>query len=247
VLRAKGFHLLLGQSGPTPATEHALIATFLARRPDGLFLHGDRYSPLTRRLLVNAAIPVVEGANLRDDPIDMMVSFSNYDAAREMTRHLLQRGHRRIGFVSAFPQHNDRARARRRGYVAALKDAGIAVRDKRMISTSLGFREGGDALLQLLTRDRRLDAIFLAGDVLAAGALFECQRAGIRVPHDLAIAGFDDQDISAQTSPRLTTVHVPRPDIGRISAELIVARLEGRQDVPRRVDVGFDIAVREST
>jgi LacI family transcriptional regulator, gluconate utilization system Gnt-I transcriptional repressor len=246
-LQAKGFHLLLGQSGTTRESEHALISTFLARRPDGFFLHGDRYAPQTRRLLENAGIPVVEGANLRDNPIDMLVSFSNFDASRAMVRHLLERGRRRIGFVSSDPRSNDRARARRKGYLSALAEAGVVVRNEWMRVATLGFGQGGEAIAALLAADRRLDAVFLAGDVLAAGALFECQRRGLRVPGDVAIAGFDDQEISAATCPRLSTVHVPRPEIGRLAAEMIVARLQGSAEVPRRVDVGFEIRVREST
>lgn len=246
-LQAKGFHLMLGQSGATPQTQHALISTFLARRPDGFFLHGNRCAPETRRMLVQAGIPIVEGANLRDDPIDMLVSFSNFDAAKALTRHLIDRGYRRIGFASPPWRHNDRARARRRGYIAALADAGLAVSERRIVETPLGFREGGEALRALLERDKRLDACFLAGDVLAAGALFECHRSGRRVPDDMGIAGFDDQDIASATSPQITTVHVPRQEIGRIAAEMILARIDGRADVDRRVDVGFDIRVRQST
>jgi len=247
VLRAQGYHLLLGQSGASPVEERSLIQTFLARRPDGLFIHGGLYSPEVRALLLKAGIPIVEAGNLRKHGLDMVVSYSNYAAAEAMTSHLVERGRRRIAFVSASRRDNDRAQARARGFAAALKRHGLAEDPRLVLETSLGLRQGAQALLELLAREPALDAVFFSGDVLAAGALFECQRRGWAVPQRLAIAGFDDQEIASQVLPALTTVAVPRAEIGRRAATMLLARLAGQSVEPKIVDIGFTLKIRAST
>ena len=247
VLREHGYHLLLGQSGASPAEERSLIETFLARRPDGLFIHGGLHSPEVRALLAKAGIPIVEAGNLRKQPLDMVVSYSNFAAAEAMTSHLIERGRRRIGFVSAHRRDNDRAQARRRGYSAALQRGGVAEDERLVLETTLGLRQGAEALTELISRAPDLDAVFFAGDVLAAGALFECQRRAWRVPQRVAIAGFDDQEIAAQMSPSLTTIAVPRGEIGRKAAQMLLLRLAGGKAETPTLDVGFRLVVREST
>ena len=92
-----------------------------------------------------------------------------------------------------------------------------------------------------------IDAGFFAGDVLAVGALFECQRRGWAVPGRIAIASFDDLDLLRHAVPAVTTLRIPRQDIGRRSAELLVNRLHGAPPEKVRIDVGFEIVQRESS
>ena len=92
-----------------------------------------------------------------------------------------------------------------------------------------------------------IDACFFAGDVLAVGALFECQRRGWAVPGRIAIASFDDLDLLRHTVPAVTTLRIPRQDIGRRAAELLVNRLHGAARETVRIDLGFEVVQREST
>jgi LacI family gluconate utilization system Gnt-I transcriptional repressor len=101
-------------------------------------------------------------------------------------------------------------------------------------------------LLALLQREPGVDALFCGSDVLALGALLECERQGIRVPDQLAIAGFDDLDIAKHVTPALTTVRIPSREIGHGAAEMLLARLMGRRVSPRVVDLGFEIVPRQS-
>lgn len=246
VLQPRGYHLLLGNSGASLAQERSLIATFLARRPDGMFIHGGPNDPLTRRLLARAEIPLVEAGTLRQDPIDMVVSYSNFAAAKAMAKHVLTTGRRRFGFVSAPTRENDRAMARRRGFLAALKEAGLRLDPTLVVETPHGLAEGGRALNAILDRDPKVDAVFYASDVSAAGGLLECMRRGWPVPERLAISGFDDQAIASQVLPALTTVRVRREEIGRRSAQMILDRIEGKPVNPKVVDVGFELVIRAS-
>lgn len=99
----------------------------------------------------------------------------------------------------------------------------------------------------MVARMPQVDAIFFAGDVLAVGALFEAQRRGWKVPGRIAIAGFDDLDILNHTVPRLTCLKLPRLEIGRRSAELLLDRLRGGEPGRTVVDLGFEIIQRDST
>lgn len=241
-----GYHLLLGASGFSSEEEEVLVRAFLSRRVDALYLQGVTHSEATVRMLRNAGIPVVEGGNLTDNPIDMVVGFGNAEAARTVTRYLLGRGYAPLGYIGAFPLDNDRARDRRRGHELALRAARRASDPSLCVETSLDIDAGAAAMAALLARRPDVRAVFCSADALAVGALYECQRRGIAVPGDVAIAGFDDMPIAGQVVPALTTLRVPRHAIGQRAGEMILARLEGRSVRKRVVDTGYELVVRAS-
>ncbi len=247
VLRANGLHLMIADSGHRLDEEEALVAALLAQRVCGLVLHNTVHSKRVRELVRKAGIPVIETGNLPSDPLDMVVSYSNFEAARAMTNHLGRLGYRKIGFVTLPVRDNDRSRERRRGYLAALKELGLPADPDLILEAPGGFNEGADALVRLMQTHADIDAGFFAGDVLALGALFECQRRGWQVPGRIAIASFDDLDLLRHTVPTVTTLRIPRQEIGRRSAELLVNRLRGAPRERVRIDVGFEIVQREST
>jgi LacI family gluconate utilization system Gnt-I transcriptional repressor len=246
VLRKNGLHLLLGTSGFSTTEEESLIATFLGRRPDGLFLHGCRHTPQARRLLRNAGVPVVETGDLVKRPLDMVVSYSNFDAAKAMTAHLLAKGYRRIGFVSAPVAENDRHLHRWRGYRAALHQHGVLYHPAYFLERPFGLHYGAEALLTTLDRHPDVEAIFFASDVFAVGALLECLRQAWPVPQKVAIAGFGDQEIAREVVPSLSTVRIPREEIGRLAGQMLLDRLQGQAVKRKIVDVGFEIIDRAS-
>lgn len=247
VLRANGMHLMIANSGHRLEDEETAVAAFLAQRVCGLVLHNTRHSKRTRELLERSGVPVIETGNLPDDPIDMAVSYSNYEAACAMTLHLARLGHRKIGFVTLPLRDNDRSEERRRGYFAALQELGLPVDDSLVLEATGGFSEGADALVRLVNAHPDLDAGFFAGEVLAVGALFECQRRGWAVPGRIAIASYDDVDLLRHAVPSVTTLRIPRQEIGQRSAELLVRRLQGAPAEHVKVDLGFEIVQREST
>src|SRR5690349_17501042 len=120
-----GLQMLLGVSGFSARNEERLVQAFLSRRVDALFLTGVTRTEATLRMLEAAGIPVVEAGNLTATPVDMVVGYANVTAARDMTRYLLGKGYRRVGYIGAFPADNDRARDRRLGYEKALRSAKV--------------------------------------------------------------------------------------------------------------------------
>ncbi len=247
VLGEHGYQLLLATSGYSLATESELVAAFLAQRPSGLVITGITHALRTNKLLAQADIPVVETWNLARKHVDMLVGFSNEKATFEMVRALAEAGYRKIGFVCAPIKDNDRALGRRRGYRRAVRKLGLVEDRSLEREAAFSLQNGGLALCDLVQQHPDIEAIFYANDILAAGGLFECARRNWKVPEQLGIAGFDDVDLASQTKPSLTTVRIPRYEIGATAARLILARLAGEKVEQNVLDLGFEIVVRDST
>jgi LacI family gluconate utilization system Gnt-I transcriptional repressor len=247
VLREAGMHLMLANSGYSQDEEEALIGAFIAQRVCGLLLHNTVHTPRALQMIAQSGIPVIETGDFVRNPIDMVVSYSNFSAAREMTLYLARRGYRSIGFVSLLTKHNQRARERRKGYYAALAALGRERNPLLVLEAPPGLTSGADTLVEMVERFPAVDAIFFAGDVLPVGALFEAQRRGWDVPGRIAIAGFDDLDILEHIVPKVTCLQLPRFEIGRRSAELLLQRLRGEDSDAVRLDLGFEVIERETT
>ena len=247
VLREHRFETLIGDSGYQLEGEESLVGAFLGRRADGIVLSNVAHSDAVRRMILRARVPVVETGNLTHDPIDMVVGFSNHAAAHAMIMHLVSRGHRVIGFIGAATRGNPQAADRRRAYDEIVDAHGLARAATLAVECPSEFSAGAAALVRIVERHPDVTAIFAASEVRAIGALLECQRRGWSVPQRIAIAGFNDALMGGFLVPALTTVRVPRHEIGRRAASMIIDRLAGREPPDRTVDVGFEIVVREST
>lgn len=241
---AEGYQLIIGESRYSPEREEALTLALLGRRPDGLVLTGTAHSVRLRDRLKHAGLPVVETWEISDDPIDSIVGFSNFDAGYAMTESLLDWGYRRIAFVGG--PDEARSVARRAGYEACLAARGIGGEPAAAFTEGLSMAAAAATFEALVDRQPDLDAVFFSSDTIAAGALFACQRRGWPVPERIALAGLGDFEIAAQMVPALTTVRVPRYDIGFKAAEMILARLNGSSTKPQTLDLGFEVVRRDS-
>lgn len=246
-LRQHGYHVLLGNSEFDPEDEEVLVTEFLSRRVDGIYLTGSTHTERTRQMLRENAVPTVEIASLPDDPIDMAVGFSNYGAAYAVTRMLAEEGNRNVALFTTFTLNNERQSERRSGYLAAVEEFGLDPDPQLIAEVAMDLKEAANHLRMLLDRRPDVDALFCTGDFIAAGALLEAQRLGIRVPDDLAIAGFDGLEIAENLNPSLTTVQIPRYEIGACAGSMLVDRMSGREISKRVVDMGFEIISRAST
>ncbi len=244
MLRQHGLHLMIANSGHSRREEEEVISTCLRQRPCGLLLHQTSHTPGARELLHRAGIPVVEVGDLARTPIDTVVSYSNYAAAKAMTTHLAARGYRRIAIVTS--PVSDRATKRYHGYRAALGELGLPFSRELRVQRVSGYREGGVAVAELMGRAPAPDAILFSSAASGIGALFECTRRGWSVPSRVAIASVDDTELAAEVVPALTVVRLPRYEIGRRAAEVIIEGLKGEAGGARRIDLGFEIVERES-
>ena len=189
---------------------------------------------------------MVENGNLTADPIDIVVGFSNHAAALAMMVHLVGSGHRTLGFIGAAVAGNPLAEDRRRAYDEAVAAHGLTRAPTLAVQCSSDLEAGATAMVRICERHPDVTAIFAASEVRAIGALLECQCRAWRVTGRIAIAGFNGAGMGAWLVPALTTVRIPREEIGRRAAQMILDRLEGRAIAEAQVDVGFELAVRES-
>ena len=245
-LSLKGYHLLLGETDFDIETEEALLASFIGWRPAGIVVTGTEHTVGTRAMLENSPAPVVELWNLPRRPFDHAVGFSNYDATFRMTEAMHGWGYRRIALMYLDAPNNDRTVDRRAGYRKAVSTLGLPQDPALEVKAGFATKAGREGLRRLLDARPDVDAVLCTSDTLAIGALMEALPLGLRVPQDIAIAGFGDVELAAELTPSLTTVHLPREEIGRRTADVILRRINGTYDGPAVIDCGYHIIRRES-
>ncbi|HEU0223789.1 MAG TPA: substrate-binding domain-containing protein, partial [Paracoccaceae bacterium] len=212
----------------------------LRRRPEAIVVTGGTHTERCRRLLANAGVPVVETWDLPRHPIGHVVGFSNAEAARLMVEHFWELGYRRIGFIGGDASRDTRGLDRRRGFVEALRAHGLE--DGRLVAGGpppITMREGAAAMREMRARWPDVQAVMCVSDLSAFGAMTECQRAGLRVPQDIAIAGFGAYDLAEYAIPPITTVDVGARAIGRHTAETVLRLLGGEHGAAVRLSTSI--------
>jgi LacI family transcriptional regulator, gluconate utilization system Gnt-I transcriptional repressor len=248
MFQPKGFQVMVLNSRYSPLEEERAIVTLLGQHPEALILTDVDQTPYARELLEHAGIPIIQTMSLTDAPIDINIGISQYEAGALATRHLLELGHRRIGALAA--RLDSRARARLAGYVDAMRKSGLY--DEALVELSpipSTVKQGGELFSALRARCPDLEAVFCGNDDLALGVLFECGRRGIAVPDELSVVGFNDLEFAASAHPALTSIAVPRHEMGRLSAQIIleIIRGSGKRPAATRIDLGFKLSLRAST
>lgn len=245
-LRAAGYQTLIGVTHYDPAEEEQLLREQLLNRPAGLLVTGLERSSTTRALIQASGVPCVHLMETAHTPGVYCVGFSQADAAAAMTRHLLDRGRRRIAFAAA--QLDPRTLQRLEGWRREMRAAGLHAPTLEWLNpapSSLAL--GGTMFEQIVAQTPPVDAIFFCNDDLAQGALLAALRLGLPVPQRVAIAGFNDLTGSDQMLPPLTTVRTPRAEIGIAAAAMLLTLMRGDTPPATFVDVGYEVVVRQST
>jgi LacI family transcriptional regulator, gluconate utilization system Gnt-I transcriptional repressor len=248
-LATAGLQVLLAYSGYDLAREENLIEQLLRRRPEAIVVTGGRHSNRARKLLLNAGIPVIETWDLPPDPIGHVVGFSNAATMHGMVDHLVANGLTRIAFIGGDTDGDTRGAERRRGFIAAMQRHGLAT--DRLIGAGkppISMREGADAMGRLLDRMPDTQGVICVSDLSAFGALTECQRRGVAVPAQIAIAGFGAYEIAAISHPTITTID-PQPRlIGTCAADLILQLRDGTAtDAHRIINIDWTLRAGETT
>ncbi|MDO3381911.1 LacI family DNA-binding transcriptional regulator [Gilvimarinus algae] len=247
VAGANGYKVLLVDTHYSPMEEEKMVRTLLSQSPEAMIITGGDQTRACERMLLKANIPVVQMMEILDSPLDMNVGFSHYRAGRDVALKLLETGCERLGFIGA--RMDTRVQQRLAGFTEALQssgkfDPGCVITTPEPSSIALG----GEMFRSLIsTTGGALDAIFCCNDDLALGALFESQRMNIKIPSDLALCGFNDFETSAYVNPSLTSVHVPRYEMGVTAARMILDALDNKPALEKKVDIGYEVRMRQST
>ncbi|MDE2437002.1 MAG: LacI family DNA-binding transcriptional regulator [Sphingomonadales bacterium] len=177
----------------------------------------------------------------------MTVGIDEHRAGHDIARHLLSLGHRSFGYIKGIKGHLS-AEGRYEGFLKALEEAGMGEGQVRATRGNFTFRSGLDCAQELLSRGGAVTALVCANDDMAAGALLAAHKAGLAIPQDIAITGFDDTPVSEIVWPPLTTIHQPLRRMGARAVELLVARAADSAEAQTgRELVQHDLVVREST
>lgn len=243
-----GHSLVLAQSGYAAAQETRQVRNLLERGVDAVLLIGSAHEADVFEMLESRAIPFVETWTYHADGIAARpcVGFDNRRAAYRATKHLIDLGHRELAMIAGIREGNDRATERAEGFITALGEHGIALAPDRLIEASYDIAAGRRAMGVLLALPSPPSAVVCGNDVLALGALFECQRSNIAVPDEISITGFDDLPLARHLLPALTTMHVPSSEMGRTAADYLLKRLAGETPVAA-TELEAELIVRGTT
>lgn len=174
------------------------------------------------------------------------IGVENYNGARLAVEHLVQLGHRRIGFLAG-AAGVECSSERLRGYREGLINAGLAFEDALVRPGEFRQPNGFRATTELLALERPPTAIFAANDLSAFGAIEAIKERGLRVPDDVSVIGFDDIPMASQIYPALTTVRQPLNQMGASAVNLLVSMISGLNPVSKRVSLPTELIVRAST
>lgn len=246
VLEPRSFSVIIGHSDYSETREERLVQSFLERRPDGFVLTGTQHSDLTRQLLANSGVPIVETYDSDNPSMDISIGFSNFEAGRKVGELFRSRGLTRIAYVGGRAEQDFRSNARFDGLSARLGEDGIAPVARIELALPMSPRDGVMGLDQVLSIDPLTQAIFFSADTSAISALLECNRRGIRVPEQLAICGFGNYDLADAVLPSLTTVSVPFEKVGELAAQAILDRIDGTMSEPSRIVLPLQLLRRGS-
>jgi len=243
--REYGYNLLIN---PCPAHSPDLISEVIAlhRQVDGFIV----LQPLSdlqdlTRLLLEHDVACVRVSQRPFDGFPW-ISVADADASDDMTEHLLQLGHRRIGFIVGHPEHGQ-SHDRLAGYRRALRRHDIRCDDGLVRQGRFDYESGYSCARSLLSSPRRPTAIFASNDPLAMGVLSAAHEMGFDVPGELSVAGFDDTPMARHAWPPLTTVRQPIAEVARVATEELMKQLQDRSEInPHRCLTG-ELVVRAST
>lgn len=243
---AHDYRVLLCNTQGQDEIERQFADLVFAKQADGV-IQLRAFDPFERqRAQANEHPPLVNACEVLDAATWPTVSLDNRAAAHAMTRHLLDLGHRRIGLIKG-PLGSPLTRERFAGYQQALEGAGVAVDSELLCRGDYTPQSGHAATQQLLALAERPTAIFCENDEMAMGALQCIRQAGLRVPQDISVAGFDDISFAAYCDPPLTTIAQPAERFGHQAVEMLLGLLDQPDLEPCHQVLPFELVVRTST
>ena len=243
---AAGYNVILCNSNDDPERQAAYLRVLAEKRIDGLIFVVTGSDAVVRATLGGINTPLVlldrEVSGVSSD----LVEVNHVLGSQMATEHLLELGHPRVACISGPPGLSPSSQ-RRAGWKDALEKAGVERKESDLARGDFTARGGYLAMQTLLKRRPRPTAVFACNDLMAFGALTAAREAGIAVPQQLSIVGFDDIDLAAFSAPPLTTVAQPKQQIGTVAAELLLDRVGNARADNRQMILDPELRVRAST
>ena len=245
-----GYNIIISQSMEAVSKEIVNAKTMFDNRVDGLLVslaydtdNIDHFEKFTKK-----GIPVIFFDRVYETNDSVCIVIDNFKNAYDVTHHLLEQGCTRIMHITGNLKRNvyyDRFN----GYKKALKDAGIPFKEELLLSGELNEIAGADAAEKILAMKKLPDAIFVSNDICAASCMRVLKQNGIRIPEDIAIAGFNNDPISRIVEPNITTVNYPAYQMGEIAATNLINHLNGVSNIhtTNKIVIKSELLIRESS
>lgn len=226
VLSGTQYRTVLGISHYDSAREEEIIRDILAWNPAGIIVAGFEHSDESKRLLKSSVAPVIEIMDADGDPIDNSLGVSHEAAGRLMAEHFHDVGYKKIGYIGAWGERPVRSQKRRIAFEQRLNELNIPLMAKRIETEDSSLLLGKNACAAILNEHPEIEALFFANDDLACGALLHCIEKGIRVPEQIALAGFNGLPLLDAMPMKLTTIKTPRHQMGVAAANMFLNRVD---------------------
>ncbi len=244
VLNEKGYKMLLANTDNYDEKELEFINTFKQNIVDGIILLGTVLTPKHKKALKDLTIPYVVLGQQTD--ISTCVFHDDYTASFELTDYILDKGHKNIGYIGVTEKDIAVGVNRKKGFLDALKKRNIELASDLIKTGPFNMDNGYENAKALLSQNDKIDTILCATDTIALGAIKYLNENGIKIPDDIAVAGFGESKPSSILSPSLTTVHFYYRECGIEGATFLLDKISS-PDIPNKsMKLGFEIIKNQS-
>ncbi len=241
-----GYSLILCNTREDRQRMNAQLATMLQKRIDGLIVMTTNYDPSFFQDLRGLRGIHLVAIDTEDLDQVIVVNDDSEMGGALAANFLVERGFRRLG-VLAGPHQHPRANRRLKGFAEALKQAGLALEESLIYRTDLTLGSGDAAMQRLLAQQKvPPEAIFCMNDLTAIGAMHAARQAGLEIPGDLSLIGYDDIEMASYCQPQLTTIRQPTMEIGRTAAQRLIALVQGEEETSEAVALPPQLVERQS-
>ncbi len=241
------YHIVLCSTGSERAKEEATVAALTgSRRVDGILLVSNRINPSYFPKLKTLDVPTVLIDRELDDEEMPQVFTNNREGIFKVTTHLIETGRKRIAYITPVIDTST-SLERLEGYERAMREHGLDYDGRILVDHAAQRNAGFSTMLQLLGRRNPPDGVVGFNDLLAIGAMEAIKARGLRVPEDVAVAGFDDIEAASMVDPPLTTVRQPLAEIGSTACRMLIDLIAGKQPETTRVAFDTQLVVRRSS
>jgi LacI family transcriptional regulator len=243
-LRHAGYSISIAYSNRDQALAIEAIHTFYSHQVDGLIILNSWLHTYNDPILALQDRPFVFVNRVFGSCAQNCVGPGDRFGAELATQHLVDLGHRRIGYINGMADWLE-AQDRLAGYQDVLRKQDLPVDERLIRHGDWGVDSGYKAAQELLSLDERPTAIFAANDIMALGVIYAVQEAGLKIPEDIALVGYDDRDFAAWVRPALTTIRMPSYEMGRAAARLLLEQFSGAA-LEDATQVPGELIIRES-
>ena len=245
----RGYNVMICQSNERISQERANIQTLVSSQVDGLLISLSRETNTFEHLheLYEREINFVLFDRVEEDIPVSKVTFNDAGGAYQVVKHLLENGFRRIAYVSG-PEDLYISKKRKEGYLRALQEYGVEIDEQLIQFTDLTLEGNLQVAQRILKLELRPEAVFCMIDPVAVDVLTEWKKSGIRVPEDIALAGFTDNPTAAVVEPPLTTVAQPGYEMGKLAVSHLLDQLDGQaSEDPVSIVLETTLVIRKSS